>query len=62
MFFPDNFFSVCFLKPETKSQPVHFMFALLRDEERLSMATAVLEKAAMKRWSRDTVQRPAANR
>jgi len=62
MFFPDNFFSIRFLRPETKSQPVHFMFALLRDKERLSIATAVLEKAAMKRWSRATVQRPAANR
>jgi hypothetical protein len=62
MFFPDNFFSIRFLKPETKSEPVHFMFAVFRDWELLSTATAVLEKRFMARWSRATVQRPAADR
>jgi hypothetical protein len=62
MFFPDNFFAIRFLKPGDKSEPVHFMFVVFRDWESLSTATAVLEKAVMKQWSRATVQRPAVDK
>ena len=57
--FPKTFFALHVTKPYAKSELVHFMLTIIRDPEALSTATARLEKAVLRRWSKAMVSHVA---